>query len=204
MADVGSAGCLVATDEPKTSRKTIDLWAPSEPNILKNIPPALRPKGISLEIGRQKRGPYKLIFGPALGLGTKVLRASHNGRNIQFRISSGPLPQAVQPVVETTLSLKDTIEIELEPAVEILPPDNESKTGDLNWGLRIIKMEQIEHGLKIIVEGLSGQAYILQLTHPELIRSTSGAKLESAGLHIQIPQGIRGEYVRHAVMINLK
>jgi len=161
-------------------------------------------KGISLEIGRQKGGAYKLIFGPAFGLGTRVLKASRNGRNIQFRISSGPLPQAVQPVVESTLSLRDTIEIELAPAVELLPPDNESKTGDLNHGLRIIKMEEVERGLKVVVEGLSGQAYVLQLTHPDLVRSVRGAKLESAGLHIQIPQGIRGEYVRHEFMISLK
>lgn len=159
---------------------------------------------IRLEISSRKNSLYKLIFAPALGLGTNVSSAIMNGRNIRFQLAALPLPQAVQPIVETSLSGKDVIEIEMEPAAELLPPVNESMTGDPNQGLRIIKSEFKDRRLNVIVEGLSNRSYDLQVTNPHLLRSVSGAKWEGSKLQIQIPQGAAGEYIRHEIILNLK
>jgi len=159
---------------------------------------------ISLEVVSQEKGSYKIIFAPALGLGTEVRGARANGQPVRPRLEKSSLAQAVQPVVEMNLTGKDTIEIDFEPAVEILPPANESKTGDPSQGLRIIKMEQTGKALKVIVEGLAGRTYDLPLTQSKRIGSVQGAKQAAGKLLIPFSQGMQGEFIRQEVILRMK
>jgi len=157
---------------------------------------------LRLEIASRKDNGYKMTFAPALGLGTDVHGARVNGVTVSAKVIKLEMAQAVQPTVELNLAGKDIVEIDFDPAVEILPPANESKTGDLNKGLRIIKMEQSGKALKVIVEGRAGEAYDLALTQSKKIASVEGAKQAAGKLIIEIPSGALGEYVRREIIIH--
>jgi glycogen debranching enzyme len=159
---------------------------------------------LSVNIISKKNSAYRMIFGPALGLGTDVRGARLNGKSVRPRVEKSPLAQAVQPSVEFNLTGRDTVEIDFEPTVELLPPSNESKTGESNKGLRIIKMERTGKALKVTMEGLADQAYVLAVTQSKRIESVSGAQRSDQQLLIQFPKAPAGEFVRQEIIINLR
>ena len=159
---------------------------------------------LRVDVVSKKNTAYRMIFGPALGLGTKVRGARLNGRSFRPRIDQSRLAQAVQPFVELNLTGQDAIEIDFVPTVELLPPLNESKTGDFNKGLRIIKMEWTGKALKAVVEGLAGRSYDLDMTQSGRISSVQGAKLAANRLRVQFPQDLAGEYARQEIIIHLR
>jgi hypothetical protein len=159
---------------------------------------------LSVDIISRRNSPYRMIFGPALGLGTEVRQARLNGSPIRPRLEKSPQALAVQPSLEFNLNGRDTVEIDFEPTVELLPPSNESQTGDFNKGLRIIKMERSGKALKAVVEGLAGQSYELAVTQSGTISTVQGAKLAANRLLIQFPLGHAEEFVRHEIIIHLK
>jgi glycogen debranching enzyme len=159
---------------------------------------------IRLEVGRVKSDPYKMIFAPALGLGTRIRGAAVNGRNAKYVIKPGSDRQALCPAVETILVRSDVIEIDFEPTAELLPPANETSTGDTSRGLRIIMMELAGRRLKTTVEGLAGGTYFMKVANPGQILSVTGATLSGAVLEIRIPPTPAGEYVRYDFVLNLK
>jgi hypothetical protein len=161
-------------------------------------------EGVRVEISRRTNSAYKLVFGPAFGLGTKVHGVTANGRAVKHRLAAESLGQAVQPLVEVALGRNDVIEIQLGPVPELLPPANESQTGDTSQGLRIIRSEFKDGKLKTVLEGLAGRTYPIRVVRADLIRSVSGAKQEGAVLRVQIPPGPPGEYVRHELVIGIK
>jgi hypothetical protein len=158
---------------------------------------------IELDVLTSKAAGYQMTFAPTLGPGTRILAARLNGQFIRPKMET-PGAQAVQPIVEFRLTANNRIEIEFEPTVEILPPSNETKTGELNKGLRIIKMERRNDQIRLAVEGLAGQRYDLSVTQENLIDAVQGAKLAGGQLQIQIPEGAAGEYVRHDIALSLK
>ncbi len=127
-----------------------------------------------------------------------------NGRPAPFKLEASTLSSAVQPVLEIALTGSDSIEIDFEPTVEILPPAIETKTGDPDKGLKIIKLERAEKQLKLTLEGLAREVYRLGLTHPELVASVQGAKLDGSQLLIGFAEGRPGDFVRHEVQINIR
>jgi len=159
---------------------------------------------VKMEANYPKSSTYKMIFAPALGLGTNIRGASVNGRPALFKTEMTQSSQVIQPVVEFDLSGSDVVEIDFDAAPEILPPDPESQTGDSNKGLKIIKQELQENKLKVIVEGLSRQVYKLGLANTKLIESVTGAALEGDDLVVQMPEGKESEFVRHQVILKMK
>ncbi len=159
---------------------------------------------LSVVVVSKNKTSFKLIFAPALGLGTEVRGALVNGKSVRPQIHRFPMDQAVQPAVELNLTGRDTVEIDFQPSVEILPPANESKTGDPNKGLRIIKMGLEGRTLKVVVEGLAAHTYELAVTQSGKIASVRGARLAADRLLIQFPAGPAGEFVGQDIFIFLK
>jgi hypothetical protein len=159
---------------------------------------------VKMEANCPKNSHYKMIFAPVLGLGTNVRSVNVNGHLEVFKAEMTQLSQAVQPVTELNLSGFDTVEIDFDAAPEILPPDPDSRTGDFNKGLKIIKQELHENKLKVIVEGLSKQIYMLKLANAQLLESVASATLEGNDLVIQMPEGKEGEFVRHEVILKMR
>jgi len=147
---------------------------------------------------------YTLKFAPALSLGTKIVSASWNGKPIPAAAETPPWAQSLRPRVEVSLTGSDTVEIAVEPTVEILPPSNETRTGDGDAGLKILRTALVGDELVIGCEGLSGHEYLLPLLNPEKAGAVTGAELALHGLRIVIPQGPEGTFIRHEVRIKLK
>jgi len=159
---------------------------------------------IKMEVNSPQSSSYKMIFAPALGLGTSIQSVSVNGKPAPFKTERIPSSQIVQPVVEFGLSGSNMIEIDFDATVEILPPISETKTGDSDKGLKIIRQEFREGQLTVIVEGLSQQIYKLGLANAQSLESVIGATLDGNDLKIQMPEVKEGEFVRHEIYLKMK
>lgn len=157
---------------------------------------------IQLEVRSTKGSSFKIQFAPALSVGTRVRSAELNGQPVDFKIS--PSSQVVQPVIQFGLTGQDVVEVEFEPTVELLPPDLESRIGDFNKGLKIIRLELGGKNLKAIVEGLAGESYTLNLANGNLVEGAAGAELSGGRLLIQFPVGKEREFLRREIVLKLK
>jgi hypothetical protein len=115
--------------------------------------------------------------------------------------ASNSWDQAVQPSVSTVLTGKDVFRFDIVPVFEILPPENPTRTGDPNRGLRIIRSAWADGALRVTVEGLAGTTYDLDLTRKDLVGAVIGAKLENGKLVILMPDGPAGLYLRHEIIL---
>lgn len=148
--------------------------------------------------------PWRLVFEPALGPGTRILGVRAGGRPLKVRTDVSAGSQAARAAAEIPLSKAETIELDLGPAAEILPPENPSATGDSNAGLRIIRTDFSAGRLKIIAEGISGRTYLLPIIDPGRVRSVSGAVLEGSALKVAFGGGSAGTYVRAEIILALR
>ena len=160
---------------------------------------------LKLAITRSGRGdPWRLVFEPVFGPGTRVLGARAGGRPIRVRTGASAGAQAARFMVEVQLSKAETIELDLGPAAEILPPENPSATGDSNAGLRIIRTDFSDGRLKIVAEGISGRTYLLPIIDSGRVKSVSGAVLEGSVLKVAFGGGSAGAYVRAEIALALR
>jgi len=167
-------------------------------------------KSIGLKLERnsdrlklQVSGPglegWKINFSPLLAGCGRLRKAKLDGREIV--LASGPAEYPFQPRVTFSLTGSNILELELEPAVDVLAPDNPSLTGDMNQGLKIVSVAKSGKKLTLAVEGLAGRTYVLPLLNPELASSTSGAELDGRLLKVSFPAGNEGAFVRREVTI---
>jgi len=152
----------------------------------------------------ENKAGFQMTFSPALGPGTKVLRARVNGTPADIKADSGLSLQAVRPVVEFPLTGQDTIVLEFEPSAEVLPPPVRTRTGDADHGLKIIRTELAGNKLRVVVEGLSGEIYDLPITNAVRVVSVQGAELDGGTLVIRIPNKPEGGFVRHEIILEMK
>jgi hypothetical protein len=96
------------------------------------------------------------------------------------------------------------IEIDFEPTIELLPPSNETKTGDVNKGLKIISTSLKGKTLTVVVEGLSGEQYSLGMTNVEKLASAEGCQVKDLSLLIDVPPGKAGEFIQRGIRIGMK
>lgn len=157
---------------------------------------------ITLDVKTKNGLPYSLAFAPALGIGNKILTVEVNGQPVRWKEQTSS--QTIQPIVELPIKNPAHIEIIFKPTVELLPPLNDTKTGDMNKGLKIISTKWKERELTVVVEGLANELYMLTLQNSELVQSVTGAQLQGNALNISIPGGLQGEFARHTVSIRVK
>jgi hypothetical protein len=161
-----------------------------------------RESKVAVKVESRGDEQYSFIFSPAFGIGTKILAARINGQTVPFTeiVSS----QTIQPVVETKLGSLMTIEIDFEPTVELLPPSNDTKTGDGNKGLKIIATSLKGKILRVVVEGLAGEQYSLGIVHPDRLVSVEGCRMSGSSLLIQFPAGNPGDFKRLEIRVTTK
>lgn len=147
---------------------------------------------------------YTFVFAPALGAGTKVRAAQVNGRATEAIVESTPGAPAVRPRATCALSGMDVVEIEIHPAPEILPPDNPTRAGDLDRGLKIVYSEAGAGRLKIDLEGLAGRTYKLDVLYGDLVAAVEGADFDGRRLTVSFPEGRSGEFVRRTIELVLE
>jgi hypothetical protein len=147
-------------------------------------------------------GKHTFSFAPALGTGTKILAARVNRQAVPFKQEfSG---QMIQPIVETKLASSVKIEIDFRPTVELLPPSNDTKTGDRNKGLKVVSTTMKGNVFRVVVEGLAGEQYTLGMVHSERVASVGGCKVSGSSLLIDFPAGKTGEFERREITIEIR
>jgi hypothetical protein len=141
-------------------------------------------------------------FSPVFAPGTTIHDVIVNGRASGFvtDTSSRTMPRYV-PV---RLHDSATVTIDIVPGLEILPPRVHSRTGDTNAGMKILSSDLRGNVTTLVVEGLSGRAYPLNVVNPEIIDSLRGATPTLTGLSIRFPAGKTGAFVRKDVVITTK
>lgn len=147
---------------------------------------------------------FKLVFSPAYGPGTRVLAVTLNGAAMSFKPDTSASGQAVRPWMEIPLADNDTVEVTIEPAPEILPPDPESRAGDVNRGLKIIRTRREGTTLSLTVEGLAGRSYVLEVANGGRVASVAGGVFDGRTLTLDFPAGKPGEFTKRDVFIRSK
>jgi hypothetical protein len=159
---------------------------------------------IRLRVRSTGASGLRMVFAPAFGPGTKVRSATWNGTPLVCRLETAASGQAVRPRMEVSLTSDDTLELLVDPVPEICPPDAPSRTGDLNRGLKIVRMRRDGAELKLTVEGLAGESYVLELRNAGLVASVTGARFDGRRLTVEIPAGKPGEFVKQDITIRSK
>jgi hypothetical protein len=111
--------------------------------------------------------------------------------------------RCVQPIIEALLTGRDRIEIEIEPAFEILPPPIESRVGDFDRGLKVVRQTLSGKALTILVEGLAGSEYDLRVLNADRVETVTGAELKGDRLVFRIPQGADRAFLRREIVIKI-
>jgi glycogen debranching enzyme len=161
-----------------------------------------REKGrVRLEVKGRPESGFQMTFSPSFGPGTEVPAAQVNGISMDFKMTSSP--RLARPEVKFNLSGRDTVEIEFEPTVEVLPPAADSKVGDPDKGLKIIRVVREADELRILVEGRPGQTYSLPITCGELIREVQGAKFSGDRLEVTSPAAQELRFLQREIIVRL-
>jgi hypothetical protein len=159
-------------------------------------------RGVRLEVESRPENGFRMVFAPSFGPGTKVLAAGINGKSVDFKVTSSV--RLSRPEVRFGLSGRDMVEIEFEPTIEVLPPAADSKVGDPDRTLKIIRVAREGNELKVLVEGLSGYAYFLWITYGELVRDVQGAELAGNRLEIRFPDEREPRFAQQEIIIKLQ
>jgi len=159
-----------------------------------------------LQIEAKVKTPYRLIFSPSLGYGTRVkeLRVNGQARDFSLEDKSGE----VRLVLELEIKAKTLVEVITERSVLIDLPLNFPQIGDKPSGLRIIRAGFNNGQLRIMAEGLAGKDYILSLITSRFLFSVKEAEIiQGLGAEKKIKikfEGNPGEYSRKEVIVQFQ
>ncbi|GMQ82133.1 MAG: hypothetical protein BMS9Abin05_1576 [Rhodothermia bacterium] len=156
-----------------------------------------KPSKLSVVMEPDTDEEIRLIFEPVLAPGTSVTGVRVNGSVSDFTGSDTGFVS--QPSIRSTLAGRTVIELDLEPAFEILPPVWKSNIGDANRGLRINRYERVGDRATLVVEGLAGREYRLRVLESNEIAYLDGARLFEDIMIFVMPDGPRGTYLQRTV-----
>lgn len=146
---------------------------------------------------------YEMQFAPCLAKGTQVNQVQVNGTEVPFHsIEQHQVTQVIAQFPVDSQPLQ--VQISFEPCLEILPVIPSVRVGEPDSGLKIISLDKSEQTMNLMVEGISGKSYRLDVMHPEVIDKIKGAVIDSGQLVLTIPDDSAGEFKAHTVHIVLK
>lgn len=143
---------------------------------------------------------HKMIFAPTVGKGTIVQSVQINGKNIPYFLREYPQNLAI----ETEILLSNfpiVIEMQVDPALELLPIIPSSQRGDSNKELKICSINSWPEKTELTVEGLAGQTYWIRVWQAGKIKSIEGAVLEKDRIQVMIPPDSQPEFRQHHLTI---
>ncbi|MEK6651003.1 MAG: GH116 family glycosyl hydrolase, partial [Bacteroidota bacterium] len=145
---------------------------------------------------------YTIVVAPAFGIGTGIGKARVDGKETAYRLIVSS--QTVQPLLEFSLAAETTLEVELQPTVELLPPPVFTQTGGSNRSLKILSTSFKDKQLKVTVEGVAGETYDLSIMNDDLLQSVSGCRREGRRLFLTMPDGPADEFVRSEFSLTVR
>ncbi len=153
-----------------------------------------------IDIHAERSDGYTIELAPAFIVGTEIHSVRSSGNEIDFNVAESP--QVIQPTFFIQMESETTqIHILMEPTVDILPPQVDSRVGDRNKGLKIISLNREGTALIVECEGLAGETYALPLLHQEMIQRVEGGMLEGDAVVISFPDGSRPKFIRKQIHI---
>ncbi|MFB0519771.1 MAG: amylo-alpha-1,6-glucosidase, partial [Acidobacteriota bacterium] len=161
----------------------------------------------SVSASRTAPTPYKLVFSPAFPLGTAIKGVTIDGKEAPFEAEPGK--HDLHCRVEVELSQTRLIEITYQKGIEIMPPPLKTNPGDRSTSLRIIDWALNEDRFKIVVEGVRGVSYLLELKTPFEVESvTEGKMVKDEGnlksMEVAFAAEGQGRYQQKEVIIHLR
>jgi glycogen debranching enzyme len=160
--------------------------------------------GAIVKVGTKNAYGYKLLFGPAFGIGTEINSLEVDGKHVAFR----SYDQTQVTRIETEIPIRDgamQLGLRTDPSIEILPVITESRTGDRNQGLKIISLrEEVKTKLTLVVEGIAGKSYKLGILNTDKIARVEGATIKAGHLILAMPEGNSGQFVAHNITIYMR
>ncbi len=157
---------------------------------------------VIIDIIELNKSGYSVDVRPYFDIGTKIKNITVNGEKQRIRIHN--TAQTVNPGIIFDSIGQNTIEIEIDPGVGIIPEYIPSTIGDQNKDMKIIKVFLEGNSKKLIVEGLSGKTHFLKITNSHKIKKVIGANLEENSLRIVFDGSAPNTFIRKEITLELK
>lgn len=160
-------------------------------------------KTLSLLVNHHQGESFTFQFTPCFTRGTKIEKVLVDGENQLFQDKHEN--QAIWPEIELKIS-KPThvIQIQIEPTLEIIPPEFPSVIGARNQGIKITRLEQVKDKIIMTAQGLSGSRYKLKITNAQKIKKLNGATLSDNYLLVDFPPQDQARFLTKTITIFLE
>ena len=146
---------------------------------------------------------YSITVAPVFSPGTEIVSAAVDRNSVRF--TKKLYEQGVEPSVTEKVSRQAMkFEFTYKPTVEVIPPHIRSRTGDADHGLKIVSVSSEGSKLHIVVEGLAGTDYSLDVTNPQLVEKVNGAKLTGSALVFAVPASGADGFVKYDITVRVK
>lgn len=161
---------------------------------------------LKLEITNRAKQPFKFIFSPAFGLGTKIKSVSVNENDFLSQLKFTPYD--VHCEIECDLTDKLLIEIQYQPGIEFAIPLPEIPIGSASQGLKLIDYKLSDNIFTITIEGLNGYEYVIPVKTEFEIKKIEGGMAKKTGenfweLRVNFANDISKQYVIRQVRLYL-
>jgi len=133
---------------------------------------------VRLEVSNREAQPFKFIFSPAFGLGTRIERVSVDGNDFDFQLQSTHYD--VHCEIECELHDKLLIEIQYQWGVEFDIPLLAIQIGSPPRGMKLIDYNLSDNVFAIVIEGLSGAEYLIPVKTAFEIKKVEGGEIKKA------------------------
>lgn len=156
---------------------------------------------IVVKVSGENCDGYNVVVSPGLFATWVVKKVFVNGNEVEYNCKK--TEYLVFPEVQFNSSGEDIVSIEYEPSFTILPPARSPEVGYEAKGLRITSLKYNEGNIDLVVEGRTGNSYVLGLLYPEHIKSIEGAKVINGKLKIDFPQA-NSDFTRKVIKIEVE
>jgi glycogen debranching enzyme len=194
------------TREPTDSRSQ-----PTDSRGIRLEPEPDKPRHADPSRVRPKADTTRIVLTPAQPLDARVRDVSINGRSARFAVDKQGDSQFVRIEVGP-LAAATTVAVTLDEGTEIFRGIDAAPAGASNRGLRIIRVRATGSALSLLVEGVAGERYPIDVRTPRQLGDLPQG-VATAGETATVPgarrlevsfEGPAGEYVRREMSIPLR
>jgi len=160
---------------------------------------------VTLEISRRGSGDCWLEFSPSFSLRTRVVSVEMNGRPLPFKLQTNHEDEHVYlrfPIYggpsTVTIHTADDFGLTYSNELPLL--------GSASRGLRVLSQSWNANKtqLTLVVSGLAGKRYELDVWNRSQISSVDGARLDASKLEIQMPAAGNPSYLQQNVVVHFE
>ncbi|MGB2867901.1 MAG: amylo-alpha-1,6-glucosidase [Bacteroidota bacterium] len=159
-------------------------------------------EGLDLSMSHSGRDKVILRFNPALPPGAEGVTATLQGKSQHFSETSTSQDKHV--LVECELTENDMLHIGWKPFPEVYLLPFSPEPGAENHSLKFIASRLEGKKLRLQLQGVSGETYLLGVRYVEGISSVRGGELKGKNLTVHFGDGKRGKFLKKMVEIEVR